>query len=1201
MLPEGTVVGNFKLAFLDAPGAETRYRGQKGDQLCLVREARGPHADRLRWEHVLLERLSHPVLPELVEGFEQEHYYYLATVFPQGMRLDQKVAIQGLSESALVSLGLVLYELLVLLDGTGIHLDVHPASLIRTPAGRLLLMDLKATQRSARYPGATRAGTLAEDLAGLGRCLQFWLPEPSPKARVLLEALLAGKAERRSFDGLTDADTLANLRPAGAPLKRVPAPDGCGQTCLPPGTELGGYEVTYHTRGGMSLCYLGKLGSDVRFLKEARADHPEATEALRREFNIMKGLKHPSLLRAHQLFELGGYLYLVTDFIEGATLEAVVKEGPPTEATLLDWAEQLCEGLGYLHARKPPVVYRDLKPTNVLRSTSGKLFLIDFGLARVYRAGQQKDTQALGTFSTASPEHFQGQTDARSDLFSLGATLFLLAVPGYKPPAPFRFPPLRQHRPDLSEAFEALVTRCLQQAPEARWQSSEQLAAEVKKLAAPYKAQAPQVEDDAWVEELRYLPNLSGQIASAARLLAGSGPEILRSLAESCPSPNLSRLWDTLARESATKPLAAALRAYPTVFPEHYVELVERNQLGEAAAVLEREELARRTHAAPGSEASPLGSKLIRPRQARRRRALVVGVGVLSFAGGAGAVYRPGVPIWQPALAGLGAALSLAVGVTFVLAVRDARVLRARGKAQNLVLDAWTSYALGEVQKAQDDLERALTLSKKVLGVADLTTLTSLHSLANLCRQRKNYEDAESYYQQAQTIYDRVLPAGHLAVANLHHHRALNFLGFKNQGEALAQFKWSLAAWEPHAEDNPLGLAEVQSAKARVHFEREEYEEALELFARSLELQYAAVGPKSPVVHSTLACLTRVYMRMGKHKEAERHLQTLLTEGGQARDPHYADLAEANLDLGLIRLEQERPAEAEPYFLKALQLLQHYVGPEDRLLRRVLDGYRRILGERAELDAGSMKLLSLFLGEREKLRRSLDKHPEWLNARDKTGWGPIQWATFIGREDIVRLLLNRGADPGFDSTYVMGPLHVACAWNRPEAMFALLEKDPDVSTSGPGGWTPAFWCSFTGQHRLLEHLLRRGANIHETDDQGRTALHVAAARNHLRVVATLLGAGADVNARGARGGETPLHLASERGHLAISECLIFNKALFEMKDETGQTPLELAESNGHQLLARAIKKHMQEGFGREDEETPFSWRDLVGVFRRSQE
>lgn len=1200
MLPDGTVVGNFKLAFLDAPGAETRYRGLKGDQLCLVREARGPYADRLRWEHVLLERLSHPVLPELVEGFEHEQYYYLATAFPQGMRLDQKVAFQNLSQPALVSMGLVLYELLVLLDGAGVHLELQPASLIRTPAGRLLLMDLKATGRSQRYPGGTQVGTLAEDLAALARCLQFWIPEPASGVRKLIEALAQGKVERRAFDGLTDADTLAAMLPAGAPLKRVPTPDGSGLTCLPPGTLLGGYEVTYHARGGMSLCYLGKLGSDVRFLKEARADQPEATEALRREFGIMKGLRHPSILRAHQIFELGGYLYLVTDFIEGATLEALVKAEKPSEPQLLDWARQLCEGLSYLHEREPPVIYRDLKPANVLRSGGGRLYLIDFGLARTYRAGQLKDTQALGTFSTASPEHFTGQTDPRSDIFSLGATLFLLAVPGYKPPAPFRYPALRTQRADVSEEFEKLVARCMQQAPEARWQSCAELAAEVRRLLQPYQDQFPTAEEESdWLEELRFLPNLGAQIAAGARQLADSGPGAFARLAQECENPGLRRLWDSLARESQGKPLAAALRGYPTLFPPVYLELVERNQLGEAAALLEKEERARRTHTAPGGEDLPLGAA--RPRRVGRRGALVTGVGLLSFAGGAGSVYQAGQPLWLPALAGVGASLGVAVAATFVIALRDARQLRTRGKAQNLVEDAWTSYQLGEVDKAEEDLGKALTMARDVLGATDLTTLTSLHSLANLCRQRKAWDKAEAYYVQALAIYDRALPPNAVARANLHHHRALNYLGMKNQGEALAEFERSLAIWNGHAEENPLGLAEVQFAKARLHFDRDENEAALELFGRSLELQYAAVGLKSPLVHTTLSYLTRVYVRLKKFKESEKHLVTLLSEGSQARDPNYPALAEANLDLGLIRLEENRLTEAEPYFLRALQMLQHYVGPNDRLLRRVLEGYRRILGERAELDAGSMKLLSLFMGEREKLRRSLEKHPEWINARDKTGWGPIQWATFIGREDIVRLLLNRGADPGYDSSYVMGPLHVACAWNRPEAMFALLEKDPDVSASGPGGWTPAFWCALTGQNRLLEHLLRRGAKVQDADDQGRTALHVAASNNHLRVVAALLGAGADVNCQATRGGETPLHLAAERGHLAICECLIFNKAQLALKDEAGQTALELAEQNGHKLVARAIRRHMHEGFGRDSEEKPLSWRDLVGVFRKSQE
>lgn len=134
--------------------------------------------------------------------------------------------------------------------------------------------------------------------------------------------------------------------------------------------------------------------------------------------------------------------------------------------------------------------------------------------------------------------------------------------------------------------------------------------------------------------------------------------------------------------------------------------------------------------------------------------------------------------------------------------------------------------------------------------------------------------------------------------------------------------------------------------------------------------------------------------------------------------------------------------------------------------------------------------------------------------------------------------------------------------------------------SGPGGWTPLFWCCLNGHVRLLENLLKRGANVNHLDNLGRTPLHVAAANNRLKAVAALIGGGAAVNAREPRAGASALHHAAERGYLAVCDCLIYNRADLSLKDVAGQTPLDLASKNSHKLLARAMRKHLREGLGK---------------------
>jgi ankyrin repeat protein len=1170
------------LFFQEFVAGEARYRGMSSHQTFLVREASmedPPSLHLLRWEYACLRNLQHPVLPELVEAFEQDGYAYLVTLFPQGLRLDQKAAVKNLSESTLLNWAETLRDLLRYLDLHAIHLHLVSHKMIKSRDDRLKLIDLSETEHSPGHPNFRGEGSLQDDLKGLQKCLSDWFPEASASTRAALK-------------GLIQRETRPEPEPALG--NRIRLPQNSRRTCLAPGTRLSTYEVEFLTQGGMSLCYLGKHESGPRFIKEVKGDDVEGCQALRREYEVMRKLRHPHIVRAHQIFEEAGYLYLVMDFLEGSSLADSMSQGPASERDLLDWGQQLCETLDYLHAQKPPLIYRDLKPGNVVRSPAGSLFLIDFGLTRTYKVGQAKDTQALGTFSTASPEHFTGQTDARSDLFSLGATLYLLANPGFKPTAPFVFPPLRKAQPQYSADLERLLRRCLDPKPEARWPSAAALASELKALQKPFLKDEPATDPLAAVDDVPFLPNLSSHLALgtaqlAARVEAGDPLRFaLEGLARECDIKSLSALWLSLAdRVGQGQSFSCGLKAYPKVFSRAYVSLIEGNEKGRlleglrlVAQLAEKEDRARHTRTTPASEPAPP----VAPR--RRSLSRRVWTGLMLLLGGL-ALGATVEGLFKDRAAGAGASLCFWLLAISLWALRDARRWRVLRRTQNLVQDAWTSFALGETDKAEKELGEALVLSRDRLGPSHLNTLASLHSLANLCRERRQFKEAELYYTQALTIYDRILPEVHLARAHLHQHWAMNCEGQKDVVGALTQLQRSLAILNQLAEQNPLDLAEVQFFKGRLHFERAEDEQAMELLSQSLEIQYTQLGLKSPLVHRTMSYLTQVYVRQRLFKESEAHLAVLLTEGEQDLIPNYLALTEANLDMGLIRLEQDRKQDAEPYFLRALQMMQHYVGPNQRLLQRVLDGYCKVVGEQG---SGVVQLISVFTGDREILRQALEKHPELVNARDNTGWGPLQWATFIGREDIVRWLLGRGADPGYDSGLAMGPLHVACAWDRAEALFALLERDPDVNLNGPGGWTPLFWCCQTGHTRLLENLLKKGADVNWLDETGRTALHIAAANNRLKAVAALLGAGAAINAQEPRAQATALHLAAERGHLGVCDCLIYNGADLRLRDAAGQTPLDLAEKNQYKLLARAMRRHLHEGLGKSRSESRQAWK-----------
>jgi hypothetical protein len=145
------------------------------------------------------------------------------------------------------------------------------------------------------------------------------------------------------------------------------------------------------------------------------------------------------------------------------------------ERDVLGWAVQLCDALDYLHSQEPAIIFRDMKPSNVMVTHAGQVKLIDFGIARTYKVGKKKDTVAMGSENYAAPEQWgKGQTDARSDVYALGATLYhLLAnmapTPSFLPSEPL---PLRDYNPAISESTARLIERAMSRDPEGRFSSA---------------------------------------------------------------------------------------------------------------------------------------------------------------------------------------------------------------------------------------------------------------------------------------------------------------------------------------------------------------------------------------------------------------------------------------------------------------------------------------------------------------------------------------------------------------------------------------------------------------------------------------------------------------------------------------------------------------------------------------------------------
>ncbi|MFM8322099.1 MAG: serine/threonine-protein kinase, partial [Chloroflexota bacterium] len=239
-------------------------------------------------------------------------------------------------------------------------------------------------------------------------------------------------------------------------------------------------------------------------LKENLDASPETQRQFLREAKILANLHHPNLPRVTDYFIDGAQQYLVMDFIDGQDLQEMLEDrgGPLPENQALGWMRQVCDALAYLHAQKPPIIHRDVKPGNIKITSAGQAVLVDFGIAKVYDPHSKTTVGAQAVTPGFSPleQYGKGQTDPRTDIYALGATLYTLLAFSEPPESVQRvvrdpLVPLRQQAPQVSLRTAAAVAKAMQMDPSLRFPSAAEfkaaLTAPEQRAAAPGAAAAP--------------------------------------------------------------------------------------------------------------------------------------------------------------------------------------------------------------------------------------------------------------------------------------------------------------------------------------------------------------------------------------------------------------------------------------------------------------------------------------------------------------------------------------------------------------------------------------------------------------------------------------------------------------------------------------------------------------------------------------
>lgn len=299
-----------------------------------------------------------------------------------------------------------------------------------------------------------------------------------------------------------------------APYRRDPRsnPDDRIDGRLPDNYLLQGrYRILgVHGVGGMSIVYKAR---DLRFvsvtrlcvvkeMRNAAADPELRMTAIRnfeREANILAALNHPGIVQVYDFFTEGESGFLVMEFVDGSDLEASLASGDGhlPEEQVISWAIQVCDVLIYLHSHRPhPIIFRDMKPSNILVDRSGRVRLIDFGIARVFQ-DDQKGTM-VGTEGYSPPEQYRGVVDQRSDVYALGATLHHLLTrrdPRMEPPFSFHERSIREENPGVSEELANIVSKALEYDVDKRFASAEQLKSALMRLGDAQGTRATLADD----------------------------------------------------------------------------------------------------------------------------------------------------------------------------------------------------------------------------------------------------------------------------------------------------------------------------------------------------------------------------------------------------------------------------------------------------------------------------------------------------------------------------------------------------------------------------------------------------------------------------------------------------------------------------------------------------------------------------------
>ncbi|GMU53311.1 MAG: hypothetical protein AMXMBFR33_24570 [Candidatus Xenobia bacterium] len=541
--------------------------------------------------------------------------------------------------------------------------------------------------------------------------------------------------------------------------------------------------------------------------------------------------------------------------------------------------------------------------------------------------------------------------------------------------------------------------------------------------------------------------------------------------------------------------------------------------------------------------------------------------------------YVAGAPLVY-FLVGAGAGFGLCVLFILYKALQDLHDVSVELKARTLADQAAEAYEKGEPEGTEGSLREAVETVERQAGSRSTVAVALIHSLANFYRLQRQFVKAEALYLQVMPIYEQTLGTGHPILGRLLFDLATCYSAEENFEAGIPVVKRVLAIREKSFGASSAESAQAINLLAYLNLLAGKDQEALDLARRALTIQEKLLGGKHPEVSQTLATLANAYRKLRKYFDAENIFKRILDQVESEERPEPIRLALTCLDLAEVRLGQNKVAEAEPLYGKVLRLVQSEIGNERGILDKTMEGLRGLVarahGEELSEELRAVQLVDICLrGDRSELRELTARHPDLVRWKDVSGWGGLQWAAYAGHDDLVRALLETGADWRSGQGKTMTAMDVAVFWNFERVIKELIEAGADWNNPGLDGQAPLHWAARRNRELLIDKLVGLGADVDRRDDKGRTPLHWAALGGHLNTVVALIAKGAHTSVAD-NSGQTPLHMAAAKGYVALVECLLINGSDPNMVEKNQSlTPLKLAQQFGHKEVVRALKKHMK--------------------------